>query len=130
MAPNHQEYVPGVCNIGPAERRTRRIGGIAGIAATILIFIGLLVADAPVWWRLILIVPASAAATGFIQDAMHFCAGFGLQGLYNVIHSTGVTDSVDAKEFRLADKRKAVQIIIYSIAIGLIVTAVSLFVPL
>jgi len=124
-----QEYIPGMCNIGPAERRRRRLGGIAGAVATILILVGLILIDAPVLWRLILIIPAAGAATGFLQDALHFCVGFGMKGIYNVINSAGVVDNVELEEFRLKDKRKAQMIVIWSGVIGVIVALLSLLIP-
>ena len=123
-----QQYTPGVCNIGSAERRQRRLGGILGSVVTILIFIVLVITDAHWAWRLILIIPASVAAIGFLQDRMHFCVGFGMQGLFNVINSAGVTNNVELEEFRLVDRRKAITILLYSLAIGLLVAAVSLLV--
>ena len=130
VSPNaSQTYVPGVCNIGPAERRQRRAMGIASAITTLLVLLGLLLIDAPIWWRLILLIPAAGAASGFLQDAMHFCAAFGMKGIYNLINSAGVTDNVDMEEFRLADKRKAIQILLYSLAIGLIVVVLALLIP-
>jgi len=128
-ANNTQQYIPGVCNIGPAERRQRRAMGIASAIATLLVLLGLLLIDAPIWWRFILLLPAAGATSGFLQDAMHFCAGFGMKGIYNVINSTGVTNDVDLEEFRQADKRKAIQILLYSLAIGLIIVALALLIP-
>ncbi|MBC7459470.1 hypothetical protein H7200_02015 [Candidatus Saccharibacteria bacterium] len=119
-------YVPGVCNIGPAERRMRRLVGIFGSIATVITFVLLLVSDAHWAWRLILIIPATMAATGFLQDRLHFCVGFGMQGLFNVINSAGVTNNVELEEFRQQDRRKAISILSYSFAIGLVVTAASL----
>ena len=124
-----QEYIPGVCNIGPAERRRRRLGGIAGTIATLVILGLLLVSDVSVWWRLILIIPAAGAATGFLQDALHFCAGFGMKGIFNVVNSAGITDNVDLEEFRQKDKRKALMITLYSVLIGIAVAGLSLLIP-
>jgi hypothetical protein len=123
------EYVPGVCNIGPAERRKRRASGIAAGIVTLLVLAFLLLIDAPFGWRFILIIPAAGAASGFLQDAMHFCAGFGMKGIYNVINSAGITDNVDMEEFRQADRRKAIQILLYSLAIGFLFTALALLIP-
>lgn len=123
-----QQYTPGVCNIGPAERQRRRYAGILGSVITVLVFAVLVATNAHWAWRLILIIPASSAAIGFLQDRMHFCVGFGMQGLFNVINSAGVTNNVELEEFRLADRRKAITILLYSLAIGLLVAAVSLLV--
>jgi len=124
-----QEYIPGVCNIGPAERRRRRMGGIAGAVATVALLALLLIIDAPYLWRLILVIPAAGAATGFLQDAMHFCAGFGMKGIFNVVNSAGVVDNVELEEFRQKDRNKAIQISLYSLAIGLTVAALALLIP-
>ena len=125
---SNQDYIPGMCNIGPAERRRRRLGGIAGAVATVLILAGLIVIDAPVLWRLILVIPAAGAATGFLQDALHFCVGFGLKGIFNVINSAGVVDNVELEEYRLKDKRKAQKIVVWSGLIGLAVAGLPLLI--
>ena len=117
-----------MCNIGPAERRRRRLGGIAGSIASLLILGMLLLVDAPVLWRLILVFPAAGAATGFLQDALHFCVGFGMKGIYNVINSAGVVDNIELEEFRLMDKRKAQKIVVLAGFIGLAVAGLSLLI--
>ncbi len=120
-------YVPGVCNIGPAERAKRRMGGIIGTALMLVLF-GILVAiHAPVAWRLLLFFPAFIGATGFLQDAFHFCAGFGLKGLYNVARSAGVTDNVISEEFRKKDKAKAFTIFALSLIIAVALAIVSIW---
>jgi len=119
-------YVPGVCNIGPAERAQRRRGGIISLIVTLVLLAILLAIGAPRAWRLLLFLPASAAATGFLQDAFHFCVGFGMKGLYNVVNSVGITDNVTAEQFRLADRRKAQKIIVLSLAGGIIFACLSL----
>lgn len=118
-------YTPGMCNIGPAERRMRRRMGIISAVVTILLFVVLIVTGAPTVWRLLLFVPATGAAAGLLQNAFHFCAAFGLKGIYNVLNSAGVTDSVELEEYRKKDVRKALQIMVLSVSIGLVVTAVS-----
>ena len=120
------KYIPGVCNIGPAERAKRRRSGIMAAVTTVVLLAVLLVIDAPRAWRLLLILPASASASGFLQDAFHFCAGFGMKGLYNVVNSAGVTNDVASEEFRRLDRRKALKIIALSLAIGIVVAGLSL----
>ncbi len=122
------EYIPGMCNIGPAERRIRRIGGILGTVGTIGLLGLMIYLDLPIWWRLLLIFPAAGAATGFLQDAMHFCVGFGMRGIYNVINSAGVVDNVELEEYRLKDKQKAERIVLYSFLIGVAVVGLSLLI--
>lgn len=128
MPRTKQRYIPGMCNIGPAERRQRRLGGIAGatiaiIGAALLIFSGV-----EWYWRLLLIIPAAGAATGLLQDAMHFCVGFGMKGVFNVLNSVGKTDSVDQVEYRRKDRAKARQILGYSLVIGLLFTGIVILI--
>jgi hypothetical protein len=106
-ASDKSKYVPGVCNIGPAERAKRRRSGIIAGAITIVLLVILVTASVSKYWRLVLILPASAAATGFLQDALHFCAGFGMKGLYNIVNGAGITNNVDLEDFRRKDRRKA-----------------------
>ncbi len=121
-----QRYVPGVCNIGPAERARRRASGIFGAIVTLALLVILIAIHAPKGWRLVLILPAFAAASGFLQDAFHFCAGFGLKGLYNVASSVGTTNDVASAEFRRKDRRKALTILGLSLVIGVAIAGLSL----
>lgn len=123
------KYIPGVCNIGPAERTKRRQSGIVGLFIAMVLLVILLVIGAPKGWRLLLILPVSAAASGFLQDAFHFCAGFGMKGLYNVVNSAGITDNVASEEFRQKDRRKALLIIGLSLVIGVVVSGLCLLYP-
>jgi hypothetical protein len=119
-------YVPGVCNIGPAERAKRRQSGIIGVVVSVILLGILLTTHAPKGWRLLLVLTVLAAASGFLQDALHFCAGFGMKGLYNVVNSAGITDNVDLEEFRRKDRNKALQIVGLSAIIGIVVASLSL----
>jgi hypothetical protein len=120
------KYIPGVCNIGPAERAKRRQSGAIASLVTLVLLAILVAIAAPKGWRLLLILPASVAATGFLQSALHFCAGFGMKGIYNVVNSAGITDNVSLEEFRLKDRRKAQLIIGLSLAIGMVIAGLSL----
>ena len=125
---NKQEYIPGVCNIGPAERAQRRKIGIIFTLITIILLVILVTIDISPYWRLIIFLPATAAASGFLQDAFHFCAGFGMKGIYNVINSAGITDNIDLEEFRQKDRHKALMITGLSAVVGLGVAALSLLI--
>lgn len=123
------QYQPGVCNIGPAEIRRRRMNGylFLGVAVVYLI-----VAFAFGWapaWRLIVFVPAFMSASGFLQAAFHFCAGFGTRGLFN-FNDLGHEEAVHEAEYRKKDQRKALQILALSAGIGLIIALAAFFIPL
>jgi hypothetical protein len=40
---------------------------------------------------------------GFLQTAFHFCAGFGMQGVFNFGAEVGKTETVEQAEFRQND---------------------------
>ncbi|MBH2007848.1 hypothetical protein I8H83_04540 [Candidatus Saccharibacteria bacterium] len=122
-------YIPGVCNIGPAEIRMRRMTGYIGLAITLVLFVifYLVPIDAP--WRLLVFIPATLAATGFLQAYLHFCAKFGMSGLFNVGDDMKEQHTVDQIEFRKKDQQKAITIIAGSAAIGVAVALLAYFLP-
>jgi hypothetical protein len=119
------QYIPGVCNIGPAEIAKRRQTGWGGLIATVVlwgIFIGF---DTPHVWRLSLFIPTLMSSTGFLQARMHFCAYFGFASFFNFESKVGDTNDVLEAEFRAKDKEKAWQILIYSSLIALAVALIA-----
>ncbi|MFZ3011869.1 MAG: hypothetical protein WA060_02650 [Minisyncoccia bacterium] len=118
------KYIPGVCNIGPAEINKRKQAGWIGLIATIALWAIFIWFDIPSIWRLTLFLSAMMSATGFLQAYMHFCAYFGFASLFN-FGDVGKTESVSQAELRAKDKRKAWQIVIYAILIGLAVALIA-----
>ena len=102
----------------------RKRTGLFGLVATIILWGAFIWFDVPAVWRLTLFIPAMMSATGLLQAYMHFCAYFGFASLFN-FGELGKKDSVDQVEFRKQDRRKAWQIVIYSILIGVIVAALG-----
>jgi hypothetical protein len=121
-------YLPGVCNIGPAEIRRRRASGIAAGVVTAGVLLATTVTGAPKPLRLVAVVPAAGTAFGFLQAAAHFCAGFALRGVFN-FGDTGSTDTVEQAEFRAEDRRTAMRLLAQSAAIGTAVGALALVLP-
>lgn len=121
------KYIPGVCNIGPAEINMRRRAGWIGLAVTVVLWIGLVLLGVSAYWRLLLVIPASLGATGFLQAYLHFCAGFGMKGLFNFGSEVGKTETVSQQEFRAKDKKRALQISGYSIAIGIMLALIAYY---
>jgi hypothetical protein len=130
MAELNREYIPGVCNIGAAEIAQRRRFGWIGLAVTVLLWAVFAVFGAAAPWRLFLFLPSSMAATGFLQAVLHFCAGFGMKGLFNFGPEVGKTDTVEQAEFRRKDRAKALRIMGYSALIGTAVALVGFFTAL
>ncbi|CAG0981801.1 hypothetical protein METP1_01816 [Methanosarcinales archaeon] len=123
------QYIPGACNIGKGEVNRRIQGGWFGLIVTIFLYGFLVYLGAPRPWRLVIFIPAMMAAVGFLQARMRFCAYFGMHGVFNFSLEAGKTEIVGQAEFRAMDRRKALQIIIYSVGIGALVAAAAYFLP-
>ncbi len=122
------EYIPGVCNIGPVEIANRRKIGITWTLISIILATALFYFNFPTWLRFIIILPATIAFSGWYQAKFHFCAGYGMSGLYNVANSLGKSDTVQQAEFRKKDKAKAQQIFGLSIVSAAIIATILYFV--
>ena len=64
------------------------------------------------------------AASGYIQASLRFCAYFGLASLFNFA-VFGYQTKIEDKHVQSIDKRKAYQIISYSVLVGLVVGVLS-----
>jgi hypothetical protein len=119
------QYVPGSCNIGPAEIALRRRAGHAGLVVTAALGAALLRSDLPRAWRLTLAVPAAGAASGYLQARERFCADFGWRGVYN-FDRRGQEQPVAGDNALAQDRRKAMRIAAASAAIGVGVALVAM----
>jgi len=118
-------YVPGVCNLSDAEARRRNVAGWSGLIVTVVLEAYFIYANVAPAVRLVVFIPAAISAMGFLQGLMHFCVNFGMRGVFNMSSDVGKTDTVAQAEYRAQDKRKARQIIIHSVLIGIIVAALA-----
>ena len=121
-------YIPGVCNIGETEINARKRIGFIGLAVTIALWIALNLTHAAPLWKLVLFFPASMGAVGLIQGYSHFCAAFGLKGVFNFSDTLAATDTVEQAEYRAQDKKKATAIFAYSVLAGIAVAVVAFFI--
>ncbi len=119
------EYIPGVCNIGAAEISRRRQSGWLGLGVTVLLWVLFFILKIAAPWRLFLFLPAALGAAGFLQAAFHFCANFGMRGVFNFGAQVGKTDTVEQAEFRRKDQAKARLIVLYSFLVGAAVAVVG-----
>lgn len=119
------QYVPGSCNIGPAEIALRRRAGHAGLVVTAALGAALVRSDLPRAWRLTLAVPAAGAASGYLQARERFCADFGWRGVYN-FDRRGQEQPVAGDNALAQDRRKAMRIAAASAAIGVGVALVAM----
>lgn len=123
------KYIPGVCNIGRTETKKRAQAGWFGLIVTIILYGSLVYFGSPRVLRLILFFPAMMTAVGFLQARMHFCAYFGMRGVFNFSDEIGKIETVEEEDFRAVDKKRAQRIIIYSVIIGILAAIVAYFLP-
>ena len=123
------EYVPGACNIAGREVTSRKVLGWLGLAATVGLGAFLFVTKAPTPWRLILALPATLSALGFLQSSRRFCVGYGFLGVSHVGPDASPTEAVVASEARRADRRTALGIAGLSALIGTVIATAASFLP-
>ena len=112
-------YAPGACNIGPDEIARRRQAAAAGFVvslslATVLLLVGTAIGD-PV--RLLVGLPLTGAAIGWIQARRRFCMAYGLAGTFN-LGKIGEMSRVTDQAALAADRRTALVIAAQGLAIG------------
>jgi hypothetical protein len=122
-------YVPGACNIGPAEIARRRRTGHVGLLATVVVVAALVAVGAPPQARLIAALPAAASAAGYLQAWLKFCAAFGARGISN-FGPLGRAEEVGGPGVRARDRVRAYQIGLASLGVGLAVAVAASLLPL
>jgi hypothetical protein len=123
------DYSPGVCNIGPAEIARRRMAGHLSLLVSAVVLGALIAVGAPHWTRLILVLPAGASASGYLQAWFHFCAGFGSRGVYN-FGPVGTVNEVADPTAKARDRAMSLRIGLGSLAIGIAVAVVATLLPI
>lgn len=122
--PPADQYRAGVCNIGPAEIAMRRRSGHLGAALTIALFVLLLAVEADPLARLLIAIPATMSAVGYLQAYLRFCAAYGLRGAFN-FGRLGRRQTVLDPESQALDRRRALQIGLGGSGIGLAVALLA-----
>ena len=115
-------YQAGACNIGPSEIKRRRQGALVGailFAITTILFV---VTDASTSTRLVTFIPALLFAVGIIQSKRRFCVAYGFMGVFS-FEKLGDTKKVTVNQDLKADKKYAVKLLLQSVAIAIVLTA-------
>ena len=123
------EYIPGSCNIGTGEIKRRQAVALFGLFLTIFSITTLLVTDQNKSSRLSIFIPAIIFSVGFIQSRSKFCLAYGLAGTFN-FDRLGKISKVGSADDRMADRKTAVLILIKSVALAALITAVFFVIPL
>ena len=115
-------YQAGACNIGPSEIKRRRQGALVGavlFAVTTILFV---VTNASTSTRLVTFIPALLFAVGMIQSKRRFCVAYGFMGVFS-FEKLGDTKKVTVNQDLKADKKYAVKLLLQSVAIAIVLTA-------
>lgn len=123
------EYIPGTCNIGKAEIRQRQVVALIGLFLSISTLIGFISTNASPSVRLGIFLPLSVASIGWIQSRKKFCLAFGFMGTFNFGRIGKMSKVVD-KAALSADRKTAAKILLQSLGLAAILTAVVYFLPL
>lgn len=95
-------------NIGPRERRRRRITGVVMLAVAAALTIGLASMDAPASWRFLVFVPAFMGTLGLFQVRSSTCVVLAAQGRRNMddgpvaIEEAAERDAIASQAWRVA----------------------------
>lgn len=121
---SQSEYVPGTCNIGPAEIRRRRIVMWLGCVLSIVTLASFAQNSSSRTDRLSIILPAFVFSIGFVQSRKKFCLAFGFMGAFN-FGKVGAITKVLTPEQRSADRKTALVLLGQAAALTAIITAVT-----
>ena len=111
-------YIPGTCNLGKAEVRSRQIVALVGLVATLILATGLIASSTPQASGLTLFAPLMVFAVGFIQSRRKFCLAYGLAGTFN-LGKLGQISKVTNPEDKAADRKTALSILAQATALAL-----------
>jgi len=123
------QYIPGTCNLGKDEIRSRQIVALFGLFLTISSIIGILAADQGRSVRFSIFIPAMIFSVGFVQSRSKFCLAYGLAGTFN-FERLGKISRVSSVEDRRADRKTAITILLKAAALAAVITVVFFVLPL
>ncbi len=113
-------------NIGPRERRKRRVMGVAALGAGAALAFALVVSAAPWWSRVVVFFPVWLAALGLLQAREQTCVALAARGVCNM--DAGEAPIEDESAAR-ALREKARRINRRAMLVAAIVTLVALAFP-
>lgn len=124
-----ESYIPGTCNLGKAEVRSRQFVALVGLIMSITTFIGLVGVSASRSARWTIFAPLMVFAVGFIQSRKKFCLAFGFMGTFN-LGKLGQLSRVADPEHRKADRRTALTLLLQALVLAFAITVLVVALPL
>lgn len=110
------------CNIGRAERLSRRRVGRFMLAATLIIAVALSLLDAPNTVRALITAPLFGGILGLLQARVGFCVAYGIAGVENLDEARVGTTRGVARSERLRARLRALSLVLVA---ALLSTALS-----
>ena len=123
------DYIPGTCNIGGDELRSRRIVAAVGLVLSLSALIIFIATDVSQSARLGIFIPLLVMSIGWVQSRKKFCLAYGFAGTFNfgkLGHLSRVSDPIA----RAADRRTALMILAQSTLYAAVLTALVVALPL
>ena len=118
MTETSGNYIPGTCNIGPAEIRRRRVVMYLGLFLSLITLMSFQAANASRADRLSIILPAFVFSIGFVQSRRKFCLAYGFLGTFN-FGKLGAISKVQSPADKAADRKMAIRITLEALALTL-----------
>jgi hypothetical protein len=122
------EYIPGTCNIGASEVRSRQLVAAVGFLLFVTSSISLFGIDAPRGARLGLFIPLMVASVGWVQSRKKFCLAYGFMGTFN-FGKLGQISRVADKAAQRVDRLTAISIMLQALIYAAAGTAVMYLLP-
>jgi len=123
------DYIPGTCNIGGDELRSRRIVAAIGFVLSLSALSALITTDASQSARIGIFIPLLVMSVGWVQSRKKFCLAYGFAGTFN-FGKLGHLSRVSDPTARAADRRTALMIIAQSTLYAAVLTALVVALPL
>jgi hypothetical protein len=114
-------------NIGPRERRRRRVGGFVFLLVAACVAGCLILFDAPRGWRLLVFLPAWGAAIGFFQVSARTCVALAARGLKNMDKGDEpITDPRELSQVRAQSRGVHIRAALTAVVVTVLVTVLPL----
>ena len=123
------DYIPGTCNIGGDELRSRRIVAAIGFVLSLSALITFIATDVSQSARLGIFIPLLVMSIGWVQSRKKFCLAYGFTGTFN-FGKLGQISRVADPIARAADRRTALMIFAQSTLYAAVLTALVVALPL
>jgi hypothetical protein len=123
------EYIPGTCNIGGSELKSRKMVALIGLVLSLFTLITFIATDVPQTARLGIFIPLLVTSVGWVQSRKKFCLAYGFAGTFN-FGKLGNLSRVADPIARAADRKTALLIIGQCLLYAAVLTALVVALPL